>query len=140
MIYTTVFKKRPNLLKSAPTYTESALGLLSAPSVCVVKQLKCLCKTFTRFTANFHTHTYTLFSSSSIVALSLIRRTACARAQFSGCNSTTNAHSETGPTAVCCQNLTLGVLSSRSALSELVGALFKMFGLRLTACARAQFN
>jgi hypothetical protein len=33
--------------------------------------------------------------------------------------------------AVCCQNLTLGALSSRSALSVLVGALFKMFGLFL---------
>jgi hypothetical protein len=61
--------------------------------------------------------------------LSLIRRTACARAQFSGCSSTTNAHSETGQIAVCCQNLTLGALSSRSALSVLFGALFKKFGL-----------
>jgi hypothetical protein len=33
--------------------------------------------------------------------------------------------------AVCCQNLTLGTLSSRSALSVLVGALFKKFGLFL---------
>jgi hypothetical protein len=33
--------------------------------------------------------------------------------------------------AVCCQNLTLGALSSRSALSLLVGALFKKFGLFL---------
>jgi hypothetical protein len=31
--------------------------------------------------------------------------------------------------AVCCQNLTLGALSSRSTLSVLVGALFKKFGL-----------
>jgi hypothetical protein len=30
----------------------------------------------------------------------LIRRTACARAQFSGCSSTTNVHSETGQMAV----------------------------------------
>jgi hypothetical protein len=41
--------------------------------------------------------------------------------------STTNAHSETGQIAVCCQNLTLGALSSRSTLSVLVGALFKKF-------------
>jgi hypothetical protein len=34
--------------------------------------------------------------------------------------------------AVCCQNLTLGALSSRSALSMLVGALFKKFNLFLT--------
>jgi len=32
---------------------------------------------------------------------------------------------------VCCQNLTLGALSSSSALSVLVGALFKKFGLFL---------
>jgi hypothetical protein len=33
--------------------------------------------------------------------------------------------------AVCCQNLALGALSSRSALSMLLGALFKKFGLFL---------
>ena len=33
--------------------------------------------------------------------------------------------------AVCCQNLPLGALSSRSAPSVLVGALFKKFGLFL---------
>jgi hypothetical protein len=67
--------------------------------------------------------------------MSLIRRTACARAQFNGCSSTTNSHSETGQMAVCCQTLTLGALSSRSALSLLVGALFKKFGLFLnTPC------
>jgi hypothetical protein len=59
----------------------------------------------------------------------VIRRTACARAQFCGCSSTTNAHSETGQMAVCCQNLALGALSSRSVLSLLVGALFKKLGL-----------
>jgi hypothetical protein len=32
---------------------------------------------------------------------------------------------------VCCQNLTLGALSNRGALSALVGALFKKFGLFL---------
>jgi len=45
--------------------------------------------------------------------------------------STTNAYSETGQMAVCCQNLTLGALSSRSAPSVLVGALFKKFSLFL---------
>jgi len=97
--------------------------------VCLVKQLKCLCKLFTKLAANF-THTR-CSSSSFIVTLSLIRPTACTRAQFRGCSSTTNAHSETGQMAVCCQNLTLGALSSRSALSVLVGALFKKFGLFL---------
>jgi hypothetical protein len=43
----------------------------------------------------------------------------------------TNPHSETGQMAVCCQNLTLGALSNRSALSLLVGALFKKFSLCL---------
>jgi hypothetical protein len=33
--------------------------------------------------------------------------------------------------AVCCQNLPLGALSSRSALFMLVGVLFKKFGLFL---------
>jgi len=33
--------------------------------------------------------------------------------------------------AVCCQTLTLCALSSRSALSVLVGALFKKFGIFL---------
>jgi len=41
----------------------------------------------------------------------------------------TNANSETGQMAVCCQNLPLGALSSHSAPSVLVGALFKKFGL-----------
>jgi hypothetical protein len=45
--------------------------------------------------------------------------------EFSGCSSTTKAHSETGQMAVCCQNLALGALNSHSALSVLVGALFK---------------
>jgi hypothetical protein len=52
-------------------------------------------------------------------------------AQYNGCSTTTNAHSETGQMAVCCQSLTLGALSSRSALSVLVGALFKKFILFL---------
>ena len=69
-----------------------------------------------------------------------MRRTACARIQFSGCSSTTNAHSETGQMAVCCQNLTLGALSSRSALCVLVGAVFKKFCLFLnTPLIRTQF-
>jgi len=59
----------------------------------------------------------------------LIRRTACARAQFSGCSSTTIAHSETGQMAVCCQNFPLGGLSSRSEPSVLFGELFEKFGL-----------
>jgi hypothetical protein len=62
---------------------------------------------------------------------SLIQRTACARAQFSGCSSMTNAHSKTGQTAVCCQNLMLGALSSHSVLSVLVAVLFKKFSLFL---------
>jgi len=100
--------------------------------VCLVKQLKCLCKIFTKFATKFHTHTHThCFSSSFIVTLSLIRRTACALAEFSGCSSTTNAHSEMGQMAFCCQNLPLGVLISHSVPFLLVGALFKKFGLFL---------
>jgi hypothetical protein len=57
--------------------------------------------------------------------MSLIQRTACASAQFSGCSTTTNPHSEMGQMAVCCQSLTLGALSSCSTLSVLVGVLLK---------------
>jgi hypothetical protein len=39
-----------------------------------------------------------------------------------------------GQMAVCCQNLTLGALSNRSALSLLVGALFKSSGFFITPC------
>ena len=85
------------------------------------------------------THTHTVLQSSFIVIFSLIRRTACACAQFSGCSSTTNAHSEMGQMAVFCQNLTLGALSSCSVLSVLVGALFRKFGLFLnTPCIPTQ--
>jgi hypothetical protein len=45
-----------------------------------------------------------------------------------------NAHSEMEQTAVCCQNLMLGSLSSRSMLSTLVDALFKKFSLFLNMC------
>ena len=54
-----------------------------------------------------------------------------ARAHFSGCSSTTNAHIETRQMPVCCQKLTLGSLISRSALCMLVGALFKKWCLFL---------
>jgi hypothetical protein len=70
----------------------------------------------------------------------LIRRTACAHAQFSGCSSTTNAHSETGQMAVCCQNLPLGAVSNRSAPSLLVGELFKNFGLFLNTGVTLTFG
>jgi len=100
--------------------------------VCFNKQLKYLCKIFTKFAANFlslshtHTHTHTHCSSSSfIVTLSLIQRTASAHAQFSGCSSTTNVHSEMEQMAVYCQNLMLGALSSHSTLSVLVGGYLK---------------
>ena len=103
--------------------------------VCLVKQLKCLCKILPSLQKISHTHTHArarararCSSSSFIVNLSLIRRRACARAQFNGCSSTINAPSKTGQMAVYWQNLTLGALSNHSALSLLVGALFKKFG------------
>jgi len=82
------------------------------------------------------THTH-CSSSSFIVTLSLIRQTACACAQFGGCSSATNSHSETRQMAICCQNLPLGALSSRSALPVPVGALFKKFGLYLNNPCRS---
>jgi len=63
--------------------------------------------------------------------MSLIQRTACARAQFSGYSSMANAHSKMGQMAIWCQNLMLSALSSRSALPMLVGMLFKKFGIFL---------
>jgi len=60
--------------------------------------------------------------------------------QFSGCSSTNNAHRETGRMAVCCQNLTLGALNSRSAFSMPVGALFKKFGLFLNTPRKYRMN
>jgi hypothetical protein len=45
----------------------------------------------------------------------------------------TNAHSEVGQMAVCCLNLNLGVLSTRSMLSMFVGALFKTLALLLNS-------
>jgi hypothetical protein len=98
-----VFKKRPNFLNSSPTSREGVLQLQSALSG--------------------------RFWQQTAICPGLIRRTACARAQFCGCSSTSNAHSETGKMAVCCQNLPLGALSSRSASSVLVGELFKKFCL-----------
>jgi len=66
--------------------------------------------------------------TSAELFVRFIRRTACARAQFSGCSSTTNAHRETGQMAVCYQNLLLGAHSNRSVPSMMVGELFKKFG------------
>ena len=104
--------------------------------ICFIKQLKCLCKIFTKFATKFQQHTlfFKLFNCH-IVTLSLNRRTACAHAHFSGCSMTTSAYSEMGQMAVCCQNLMLGVLSSGSVLPMLVGPLFKKFSLFLnTPC------
>ena len=79
---------------------------------------------------NFQHQRYS--SRSFIVTLSLIRRTACARAQFNGCSSAINDQKETGQIAVYCQNLRLGSLCSLSALSMLIGALFRKFCLFLS--------
>ena len=63
-----------------------------------ILQFKCLCKIFTKFAAKFDTRRS---SSSFFVTLSLIQRTACACAQFSGCSLMTNVHSEMRQMAVC---------------------------------------
>jgi hypothetical protein len=98
---TLMFKKRPNFLNSSPTSTEDALRLLST-----------LSGRFWQQTAIFPVSLWAL-----VVELHPLNW-ARARAQFSGCSSTTNAHSETGQMAVCCQNLPLGALSSLSASSS----------------------
>ena len=86
-------------------------------------------------TTNFHWPRFSMSISrratSAELSIRINRRTACARAQFSGCSSKTNTHRETEQMEVCCQNLPLGALSSRSAPSVLVGELFKKFGLFL---------
>ena len=53
---------------------------------------------------------------------------------------TTNAHSETGQMAGCCENLMLGGLSRCSVLSLLVGVLFKKFGLSLNMPCNFYFH
>jgi hypothetical protein len=61
--HTPLIKKRPNFLNSAPTSKESALRLLRASSVFLVKQLKCLCKLFSKLAAKFHTHTHVVLQA-----------------------------------------------------------------------------
>jgi hypothetical protein len=94
----------------------------------LVKQLKCLCKTVTKFTAKFHIHTCVLqalsWSLCHLCDEKLLHMLSSADVALM-----TNARSKTGQMAVCCQNLMLGVLSSRSALSMLVVVLFKKLGL-----------
>ena len=82
-------------------------------------------------TTNSHSETGQMAVCCQNLFVGLIRRTTSSCAQFRGCSSTRNAHSETGQMAVCCQNLPLGALSSHSAPSVLVGALFKKFGVFL---------
>ena len=125
----TIFPIKKNTTNNTSIFDRLISFFLGDPfPVCLAKQLKCLCKIFTKFATKFHTHTR-CSSSSFIVTLSLIQRTACACAQFGGCSSATNGHSETRQTAVCCRNLLPGALSSRSALPVPVAALFKKFGL-----------
>ena len=50
-------------------------------------------------------------SSSRFWQQTAIFTSSCASAQFSGCSSTANVHSETGQIEVCCQNLPLGALA-----------------------------
>jgi len=111
-------------------------------SVYLVKQLKRLFKVFKKVCSKTsHTRARARSSSSSFLdTLSLIRRTAGARSQFSGCSSTINVHSEVGQMAVCCQILKLDALSSRSALSVLVNALFNKFGMFLNTSYMLRFK
>lgn len=112
-----------DVFKNLKTFT--ALSSVHTVFVCLAQQVPCLCKIFNKFTAQFlspplpplsHTpHTHTLFF---IVTLSLLRQTACVRANFSECSSRTNGHSEKGQMAFCCQDLLLCGLSSRTAPSE----------------------
>jgi hypothetical protein len=121
-----MIKKKPNFLNIPPTNTERA----AAPERTVASRLNVreiaddvgisIGSCLQIFSQKFQMRR----GSAKFV----IRQTVCARAQFSGCSSTTNSHSETGQMAACCKNLTLGSHSSRRALSDLVGALFKNSG------------
>ena len=119
-----VFKIRPNFLNSSPSSTEGALRLLSAPSGRFWQQTAICPVSLWAIVVELHPLNWES-------ALAVRRISACVRSQFSGCTSTTIAYSETGQMAVCCQNLPLGALSNRSALSVLLGELFKKFGLFL---------
>jgi hypothetical protein len=99
-----VFKKRPNFLNSAPTSIESALRLLSVPI------------------GRFWQHT--AICPVSLWALVVeLHPLNWARAQARRRINPTNSLCR-GQMAVCCQNLLLGALTSRSAPSVLVGELF----------------
>jgi hypothetical protein len=81
--------------------------------------------TQTHTQTNTHTLFFKLFHCHSDEQLVHVLSSADVARRF-------NAHSETGRMAVCFQNLTLGALSSRNALSVLVGALFKKFDIFLS--------
>jgi hypothetical protein len=121
--HTPVFKKRPNFLNSSPTGTEDALRLLSAPSGRFLQQTVICPVSLWALVVELHPRNW----ARAQAVRRIIRRTVCARAQFSGCSSTSNVLSDTGQMTICCQSLPLGALSSRSASSVLVGELFKKF-------------
>jgi hypothetical protein len=112
-------KKRRNFLNSSPTSKEGALRLPSTPSGRFRQQTAICPVSLWTLVVELHPRNWT--RAQAVRWINPTRQTACARAQFSGCSSTTNAHSETGQMAVCFQNLPLGALCSRSAPSVLVG-------------------
>jgi len=136
-----VFKKRPNCcykdfilqyFKSCPLQSSPLYWRYTVPNISsIVGVLPGTHFLWWRAVLLSHIPEYPLVQKKTELFVGLIRRTPCERAQFSGCSSTTNAHSEMGQMAVCCQNLPLGALSSRSAPSVLVSALFKKISLFL---------
>ena len=142
-----VFNKRPNFcykdfilhfkhcpLQSRPVYWPYNFATFLPSLECFLERTFCDGARFSyRILLNLRVFKKrpNFLNSSPTSTEGLIQRTACSRAQFSGCSSTINAHSETGQMAVCCQNLPLGELSSHSAPSVLVGELLKKFGLFL---------
>jgi hypothetical protein len=116
-----VFKKRPNFcykdfilqhFKHCPLQSSPSTG--NTPFPMFIPLLDCFLE---RIFCDGVEFSYRIFLNLRVHKLfvRLIRRTACAHAQFSGCSSMTNAHSEMGQMVVCCQNLLLGAVSSRSA-------------------------
>jgi len=104
--------------------------------VCLVKELKYLCKIFTNLAAKCHarthTHTHTRCTWSSFIVT-------CHYSDEQLVHVLSSAVVAQRPMFIVkrekwqffCQNLTLGALSSRGALYVLVGALFKKFRLYL---------
>ena len=72
-----------------------------------------------------------LLGATSKTSFPSVQASSCAQRPSDALKLPGTADSETGQMAVCCQNLPVRALSSRSAVTVLVGALFQKFDLFL---------